>query len=297
MSLFTALFLVPALIEKLNIVKKKRDRNFGKNKLVRLIKKIKNRNSLIIFNRVYEKVIMFMYRKRIWFVVILIFAFGLPVFLLPEKIEKKTERGYFSISEEKELGFWGDLYNKTLGSAFYKETIKPISDVAFGGTMRLFTQKVKKGSYPSGERSETSLNVTATLPNGSTREQMNALIQKMEDYIKQYPEVKQFETNIESGRRANIRILFVKKHQRSSFPHMLKSKLISKVLELGGGSWSVYGLGDGFNNDVKNQAGSSRIKLLGYSYDDLNALALAMRYSNATSQDKRGNNRLKIQLV
>ncbi|GAB6008813.1 efflux RND transporter permease subunit [Dysgonomonas reticulitermitis] len=275
-SLFTALFLVPALIDKLNIVKKKKNRNFSKNKVIRLIK---NRNSLIIFNRIYEKVIMFMYRKRVWFAVILIFAFGLPVFLLPEKIEKKAERDYLTISEDKELGFWGDFYNKTLGSAFYKESIKPVSDVVLGGTMRLFAQKVKNGSYSSGERSETSLNIAATLPNGSTREQMNTLIQKMEDYIKQYPEVKQFETNIESGRRAGIRILFVKKHQRSSFPHMLKSRLISKALELGGGSWSVYGLGDGFNNDVKEQAGSSRIKLLGYSYDDLNVLALAMKDS------------------
>jgi multidrug efflux pump subunit AcrB len=278
-SLFTALSLVPALIEKLNIVKKKKNRNFRKNKVIRLIKKIKNRNSLIIFNRIYEKVIMFMYRKRVWFAVILIFAFGLPVFLLPEKIEKKTERDYLTISEDKELGFWGDFYNKTLGSAFYKETIKPVSDVVLGGTMRLFSQKVKNGSYSSGEHSETSLNIAATLPNGSTREQMNTLIQKMEDYIKQYPEVKQFETNIESGRRASIHILFVKKHQRSSFPHILKSRLISKALELGGGSWSVYGLGDGFNNDVKEQAGSSRIKLLGYSYDDLNVLALAMQDS------------------
>lgn len=283
-SLFTALLLVPALIEKLNIVKKKKNTNkknqkLRKSKFIRLIKKIKNRNSLIIFNRVYERVIMFMYRKRVWFIVILIFAFGLPVFLLPEKIEKKTERDYLTISEDKELGFWGDFYNKTLGSVFYKETIKPISDVALGGTMRLFAQKVKNGSYSSGERSETSLNVAATLPNGSTRDQMNTLIKKMEDYLKQYPEVKQFETSIESGRRASIRILFVKKHQRSSFPHMLKSKLISKALELGGGSWGVYGLGDGFNNDVKEQAGSSRIKLLGYSYDDLNALALAMQDS------------------
>lgn len=283
-SLFTALFLVPALIEKLNIVKKKKmKRRKGRihrsNILARILSRIKDKRSLVTFNRVYEKIILFMYRKKVWFIVVLVLSFGLPVFLLPDKIEKKTERGYFTISEAQGLGFWGDLYNKTLGSPFYKETIKPVSDIALGGTMRLFAQKVRNGSYSSGERSETSLNVAATLPNGSTREQMNALIQKMENYIKQYPEVRQFETSIENGQRASIRILFVKKHQRSSFPHMLKSKLISKALELGGGSWGVYGLGDGFNNEIKEQAGSSRIKLLGYSYDDLNALALAMKDS------------------
>ena len=279
-SLFIALFLVPALIEKLNITKrKKKTCNYKSLKLDRFTRKIKGRRSLIAFNQIYEKIILAMYRKRVWFIVILIFTFGLPVFLLPEKIEKKTERGYFTVSEEKELNYWGNLYNNTLGSPFYKETIKPVSDVVLGGTMRLFAQKVRNGSYSPEKRDETSLNVAATLPNGSTREQMNTLIRKMEDYIKQYPEVKQFETSIENGRRASIRILFVKEHQRSSFPHMLKSKLISKALELGGGSWSVHGLGDGFDNDLKEQAGSSRIKLLGYSYDDLNALAQAMQDS------------------
>lgn len=283
-SLFIALLLVPALIEKLHIRKKKKSRNRKGpirqgNRWRHMLAGIKSRKLLVIFNRVYEKVIFFMYRRRAWFIVILILSFGLPLFLLPDKIEKKTERGFFTVTQIEDLGFWGDLYNKTLGSSFYKEKIKPVSDVALGGTMRLFAQKVRTGSYSSGERGETTLNVAATLPNGTTREQMNALIGKMEDYIKQYPEVRQFETRIENGQRASIRILFVKKHQRGAFPHTLKSRLISKALELGGGSWSVYGLGDGFNNEVKEQAGSSRIKLLGYSYDDLNMLAVAMRDS------------------
>lgn len=283
-SLFVALFLVPALIEKLGIVKRKRtgreaprvQRNV---KWSRVLDRIKSKRNVALFNRVYEKGILFMYRKRAWFVVLLVLCFGLPVFLLPDKIEQKRERGHFTVNQMEELGFWGELYNKTLGSSFYKEKIKPVSDVALGGTMRLFAQKVRTGSYSSAEREETSLNVAATLPNGSTREQMNDLIRKMEEYIKQYPEVRQFETGIESGQRASIRVLFQKKHQRGSFPHLLKSKLISKALELGGGSWSVYGLGDGFNNEIKEQAGSSRIKLLGYSYDDLNMLAWAMRDS------------------
>ncbi len=282
-SLFVALFLVPALIEKLNIGKNKKRGSTGRlhqgNRIRRILQRIKSKRLLAILNRVYEKVILFMYRKRAWFILLLVLAFGIPVFLLPDKIEKKTERGYFTVTQSQDLGCWGDLYNKTLGSSFYKEKIKPVSDVALGGTMRLFAQKVRNGSYSSGERSETSLNVAATLPNGTTREQMNDLIQKMENYIKQYPEVRQFETSIESGQRASIRILFVKKHQRGAFPHTLRSRLISKALELGGGSWGVYGLGDGFNNEVKEQAGSSRIKLLGYSYDDLNSLALAMKDS------------------
>ena len=272
-SMFIALFFVPALIEKMGI--EKRLEKTKKKKKKRAFRK----RLLVHINRAYQKVIIFISKKKGWFIALIILAFGLPVFLLPDRIEKKSEYGYYSIIAEEDLGFWAKLYNQSLGSAFYKEHIKPVSDVALGGTMRLFAQKVDNGSYSSGEREETSLNVAASLPNGSTKEQMDALIKKMESYIRQYPEVRQFETYIENGRRASIRILFEKEHQRSSFPYMLKNKLISKAVELGGGSWSVYGLGDGFNNDVTEHAGSMRVKLLGYNYDELNALAETMRDS------------------
>ncbi|KAA6321798.1 hypothetical protein EZS27_028592, partial [termite gut metagenome] len=298
-SLLLAWFFVPALIEKL-IIRKRRKRSviagltrnpqrkkYGESRVERGIivlqnkvrEELRGKRRLVYFNQRYSKVIFFMSGKKAWFILLVVFTFGLPVCLLPGKIEKKTTRSFFVVSSEDELGHWAKLYNSTLGSAFYKEHIKPVSDVALGGTMRLFTQKVSNGSYASGERSETSLSVTASLPNGSTREQMDVLIRKMENYIRQYQEVKQFETNIHNGQRAAIRILFVKKHQRSVFPYMLRNKLITKAIELGGGSWGVYGLGDGFNNDVKEQAGSSRIKLLGYNYDELKVLAEAMRDS------------------
>jgi multidrug efflux pump subunit AcrB len=195
--------------------------------------------------------------------------------MLPDKMGEK--RGYY-ISDENS-GFFTRLYNKTIGGTFYKEKIKPVSDVALGGTFRLFAQKVRNGSYASGERSETALHAVASLPNGATKEQMNTLVQKMENHIKQYSEIKQFETYIENGQRANIKILFVKEHQRSGFPYKLRNDLVRKSNEWGGGSWQVHGVGDGFSNDVKEQAGSSRIKLLGYNYDELQTLSEIMRDS------------------
>jgi len=54
---------------------------------------------------------------------------------------------------------------------------------------------------------------------------------------------------------------------------MLKSNLISKALEMGGGSWGVFGLGDGFSNDVSESAGSYQAELYGYNYDELNVWA------------------------
>ena len=55
-------------------------------------------------------------------------------------------------------------------------------DKALGGTLRLFVQKVYEGSYFT-RNDETVLSVTASLPNGTTLEQMNQLMGRMEAYL------------------------------------------------------------------------------------------------------------------
>lgn len=93
---------------------------------------------------------------------------------------------------------------------------------------------------------------------------MNQLMGRMEAYLSTFKDIRQFQTSIYSARQAGIRIYFTKAAERSGFPYTLKSKIISKALELGGGSWGVYGLQDqGFSNDVREGAGSFRIEMYG----------------------------------
>ncbi|MDR3220358.1 MAG: efflux RND transporter permease subunit [Dysgonamonadaceae bacterium] len=245
-SLFIALFLVPALIEKLKM--EKREKPKKRKKLF-----------LVYFNRFYTAFCRFTWRWRVPVCVLIVLLFGLPVFLLPDKIDKE--------------GKWAEFYNKTIGSTLYKEKIKPHSDAWLGGTLRLFSQKVYNGSYWGSRGEQTEIYVSATLPNGSTLSQMNNLVQKMEQYISQFPEVKQFQTRIQSARRASINILFTKESERTGFPYQLKSNLITKALELGGGSWMVSGLGDGFSNDVRETAGQYSVILHGFNYDELSELS------------------------
>ena len=243
-SLFVALFFVPALIEKIRL--KRRQRKWKINWLRRLP---------IYFSRGYVVLIRVLCRWRIAVCLALVLLFGLPVFMLPEKIEGD--------------GTAAEWYNKTLGSTKYKEKIKPVVDKALGGSLRLFIQKVYEGSY-FPESGEVVLYANANLPNGSTLEQMNELIKKMETYLSEFKEIKQFQTSIYNARRAGIQIYFKKEHQYSGFPYVLKANIISKALQLGGGSWGVYGLQDqGFSNDVRENAGSFRIKMYGYNYDEL----------------------------
>jgi len=255
-SLLVVLFLVPALMEKLHIVR------YGKQATLH------SKRWKVRFNRFYRKFICFTSRKRGWVLVAGLLLFGLPVFLLPDSI--KSEEG-------EEVSKSAGLYNATLGSPFYQDKMKPVVDVALGGTLRLFIQKVYQGSYWKSNE-ETSIYVSLSMPNGSTLNQTNFLITKMEDYLRKFPEIRQFQTNV--GKRwANIDIRFTKENQNGSFPYSLKNELISKAIEFGGGSWGVYGLGDGFSNSLAEGAGSYRVKLYGYNYDELYAWAETARDS------------------
>lgn len=243
-SLFVALFFVPSMIEKIKLG--------GKRNGLRMWVK----RPAIHFSHFYQRLIFWFCRFRVMACILLVLGFGLPVFLLPEKLEGED--------------IWAELYNKVFDNSTYKEKVKPVVDQILGGSLRLFVEKVYEGSYFNRDESEVVLSVSATLPNGSTLEQMNVLIKKMETYLTEFKEIKQFQTSIYSARRAGIQIYFTKEHQYSGFPYTLKANIISKALTLGGGSWSVYGLQDqGFNNDVRESAGSFRVRLYGYNYDEL----------------------------
>lgn len=255
-SLAVALFFVPALVERMGVVRRKARRNplSGAGRVAM---------------KAYGATARWFCRHRALLFTAIILAFGLPVFMLPEKLEGE--------------GRWVKLYNSTIGSPTYKESVRPWVDRCLGGTLRLFADKVSDGSYFSRGHDEPTISINATLPNGATLEQMNSLIRRMEDFLASSEGVRQFQTSISGPRRGSITVMFKPEYQRTGYPYRLKSDAIAKALTLGGGSWSVYGLEDnGFNNNVSESAGSYRIQMTGYNYDDLYSWAEAMRDSLLT---------------
>ena len=251
-SLFVAFFFVPSLMAKIKLG--------GQKKRLRIWMK----RPVVWFSRMYQRLIHGFCRFRVLACILLVLGFGLPVFLLPEKLEGE--------------GLGVELYNKVFDNSTYKEKVKPIVDQVLGGSLRLFVDKVYEGSYFNRDEGEVVLSVSATLPNGSTLEQMNELVKKMETYLTEFKEIKQFQTSIYGARRAGIQIYFTKEHQYSGFPYTLKANIISKALTLGGGSWGVYGLQDqGFSNDVRESAGSFRVRMYGYNYDELSHWAEVLK--------------------
>lgn len=158
-SLFVALFFVPSMIDKIGLEKKKRRkrRSF-------LLRPTFMKRLTVYFTRFYQGVIYYLCRFRVIACLLLLLGFGLPVFMLPEKMEGE--------------GKWVEYYNKVFDNPTFKDKVKPVINKALGGSLRLFAEKVYEGSYFNRDEGEVVLSVYATLPNGSTLEQMNVLIKR-----------------------------------------------------------------------------------------------------------------------
>ena len=249
-SLFIALFFIPALMEKIKL-KSKRGKVFYRRK-----------KRVVKFAGRYEKVISFQKRFSWIFALLFILGFGIPVQWLPQKIEAD--------------GFWPELYNKTLGSSWYQENVRAQAEKILGGPLRLFSEYVFESSFYS-DPERTTLYVRGTMPEGCTAQQLNEAILKMENYISKFDEIEMFQTTIRSYRNSSIQIHFKDEFEYSGFPYVLKEELTSKAISLGGLDWSVYGVGRGFSNAIGGDYKSENIVLEGYNYDQLYQYAEELR--------------------
>ena len=277
-SLFVALFFVPAFVERYSPESLLNVNADAEGVSVATAAGLSaQRSSLSFFvddktsSTLYAKTLRFLRAHRGWVITLLILAFGLPVYMLPEQWyfrEGQREEGFLYEAQK--------LYNKTLGSRTYNKHIRPTLDVALGGTLRLFAETIHGGSGGSTEM-EPVLHVAASMPQGTTLEQTNSLLRQMETYLSREEGVRTFHTDV-SAQRGHITIYFRDAYQRTDYPYTLKAKLISRGVELGGGSWHIYGLQDqGFSNSMQESAGSYRIKMYGYNYDALAVYADTLR--------------------
>lgn len=245
-SLLIAMLLIPALVEKFDV----RERQ-GKATL-RGLRRVAR------FNRFYGSYITFIRRWRWALMVLLVLAFGLPVDSLPDKIN--PPKG------EEEVGFWGKVYNSTIGSNFYAKHLKEPVKTVLGGTLTFFNENSKGNFYRSLNR--PNLYISASLPQGCTIHQLNEIVLFMENYLSQFDEIEMFRTSITSASNATIIVTFHKDVENGGFPLLLKDEVISKAVDYGGANWRVYGIDEhGFSNNVNAISAGNRIVVTGYSYD------------------------------
>ncbi len=250
-SLIVALLFIPALLDKFPL------------KRSMTVSSVKRRRLTVRVSRAYARFIGWGRRHRWLFIVALIWGFGIPTFLLPEKIE--PEKG-------ETPGRGTELYNKIMEGRFMTEH-RSFLDKFLGSSLHLFhTATSRYNNFREPE--QKVLYVNAGMAEGCTVQQLNDVVRHMENYICQFDEVDMFRTRITSYDNARIEITFKPEYENSGFPSMLKQELTSAAINFGGATWRVWGIDDNsFNNNIVSSSRSNPIRLRGYNYDQLAAYA------------------------
>jgi len=248
-SLFIALFFIPALMDKIPLKVKKGS------------KIIKRKKRVVKFTRRYERFIRFGYRFKWIFFVLAIWGFGIPFFLLPDRLGDER-------TPDEELKTYQQWYNKTLGNSTFTSEIKPWLNKILGGSLYYFTSYMAEQDF-NWDNQSTKLYVRISMPNGSTLEQMNKVFLDVENYLSGFKEIDRFISNITDISGSTITIHFKKEYENGSFPYYLKQLLITRATQTGGADTQVWGVGRGFSNKLYGGYHNSSIKLTGYNFDEL----------------------------
>lgn len=261
-SLLVALFFVPAMIDRWHYSSHHR--------------KMRNGRYIVRWNHFYEKYILFTARHKWVCYTLLVLAFGMPFYALPDKLGQKDDEYLMEDVAEEELSWYDRLYNQTVGSKFFQDNCRKYLSTYLGGTIHLFADYLHEKAQQPEQNEETVLHICAQMPLGGTAVQLNQKMMMVEDILKSYKEIKGFVTDIKGG-RGEIKVKFKKEFANTLFPYQLQNDIISKVITIGGADWSTYGISErGFSNALSLQYRSRRILISGYNYEQLSRLAEGM---------------------
>jgi multidrug efflux pump subunit AcrB len=246
-SLLVALFFVPSLYRALYSEKQQGPYSIRRKRLA------------VHFTKYFRGFILLGLRFRKIMLLILILAFGLPIFLLPEEWDANHS-----------VANW---YNRTIGSEYYQRTLKSPLDNYLGGSFHLFYKEQDRFYLQTEKPEKTRLFLRANMPYGGTIDQLNEVILSIEQQLAFYKQIDQYLSRVNGPDEASIEITFKEAFEEGRFPYELKKRLETIAVETGSAEFSVYGVGQGFSNALRGNPLNDRIQLLGYNYAQLWQLA------------------------
>ncbi|MBS3946113.1 MAG: efflux RND transporter permease subunit [Melioribacter sp.] len=214
-----------------------------------------------VLYRVYKFITAGIIKRKKISIAILILLIGIPVWLIPNRIESPLI---------------GDIYNSVFDSELYTD-IKPYVNYALGGSLNLFFNHVTRGElWRYGE--ETYIYIRLELPNGNRIERINKLSTDLENDIMQYKNnYENLIVNIMDEENATLRVEFTEAQANTAFPYILKNYVTAYATRLGGVNSYVYGFGPGFSNAGGGASSMFNVVIKGFNYERVKSLAEEFR--------------------
>lgn len=197
---------------------------------------------------------------------VLIFALGLPVWLVPERISVDAPEG----APVERLA---SLYNTVLDHRVARD-VRDVVDPWLGGALRRFKREVSFGSgWSWTPRQEVYVNMG--FPPGHPIERADSLMAGFERLALASESVSRVILDVREA-SANMRVQFHEEALTTAEPYILRERLIGSAVNIGGLRISVGGLvQDGYYSGVGSGISGVRLEARGPNYEDLDALARA----------------------
>jgi multidrug efflux pump subunit AcrB len=142
-----------------------------------------------------------------------------------------------------------------------------------------FVKKVPRFSFGRyGGDQRTTLSASLSFPRGSDPASLDWALRELEAIVlRGYPEIEQV-TAQSYGTSAQMVVLFTRDGQYNGRPQELEESLTQRAVFIGGASVSVRGQGPGFSSGFGSASmQTNRIRVLGYSYEGVEKVALDLK--------------------
>lgn len=155
----------------------------------------------------------------------------------------------------------------------------------FAGALKLFVDSLDYNTYRP-QKDEMRLAIRGQMPLGGSVHELNDKVREVEAFLTKYKEIKRFESSV-SSRGAVITVEFNKDVLETSYPYMLESEVIGKLITIGGADWATSGVSErGFSNSLNLQYRANNIEIAGYDYERL------YRYAEEMCKEMKRNTRV-----
>lgn len=197
-------------------------------------------------------------RHRVLVLTVAVWTFGLPVWLLPARIDSGSPMAM--------------LYNKTIGGPWFSSA-RPVVHTLLGGLSYQFFRNVPHAELLDPE-AETFLLVEVHFPQGTDIAREDTVARLLEENLLRAG-APRLTTRVLGGLLL-LRIEFPDSTIPSALPRTLRSHCFRLAAQIGGAAVSVAGFGAGFSSGVDLQSAFT-VRVLGYDYTRVKEIAELLR--------------------
>ncbi len=221
---------------------------------------------------IYERLLLWNLRHRRLVLLLSLWLIGLPIWLLPAKLEElPLNQVPVAKREQQRLkNNLAHLYNFVAANPIVSNA-RPYIDHLLGGTSHLFFRYVYKGElWKFG--TETYVIVSLRAPQGTELERVDAFAKQIEAVLVPNKALIQRITSRLTNRSAQIQVDFDHATALTATPLIIKDQLTALCANTSGFSVGVYGFGPGFYSGG-GMAPNFQIQILGYNYNKVKEIA------------------------